>query len=45
MAAPAAMRGVNALDIDGKMKEASAANQIGSFGHPGEASNARENEP
>jgi len=27
------------------MKEASVANQIGSFEHPGEASKARENEP
>jgi hypothetical protein len=29
--------------MDGKMKEAYAANQIGSHGHPGEASKAREN--
>ena len=39
------MRGVKALDNGGKMKEASVANQIGSFEHPGEASKARENEP
>ena len=34
-----------ALDIDGQMKEAYAANQIGIDRYPGEASNARENEP
>ncbi len=39
------VRAINALDIDGQMKEAYAANQIGNDRYPGEASKARENEP